>query len=145
MRSIKVWCLGVFVTCILSGCGIVPVWDLKAKEAEINEYNKLVEDTLDYYIKSKTFAINNKEDLMNFILYDKSSDLFSEHKLTKLTKEQLEAFKIHGVIYDEYFTALKAEGVREILIINGRGYRMYVTVIWGKDKVHYISRVVNKI
>jgi hypothetical protein len=133
--------LVVVLTAFLGGCGVLPSSsDVKAKEAEVTEWNNLTQSTLDAYKKAKNFAESNKADMLNYVIRGKN---WSGHTgLVPLTEEQLKDFKVNAIVHDKYFTALGATSVREVLVINGNYRRMFVTVIWGNDKVQSVDRVV---
>jgi hypothetical protein len=138
--------LVLLATSMLTGCGILPYDALKTKEKEVTEYNTMLTKTLGSYAQNKILADSEKEKLLSFILKDEVWALASQSGITLdvLKEEELTAFKVKGIVYDEYFTSLGADALREVLIITGKDYRMYVTVIWGKNTIHSIDRVVKK-
>jgi predicted small lipoprotein YifL len=141
VRSIlsKMVVLGV-IAASLSGCGISPSSDLNVKKAEIQEWNSKTEQTIQAYEKVKSYADLQKSAMLDYVLKDTTWSIHSG--LQPLTKEQLVAFKVKSIVHDKYFTSIGANAVREVLVINGIGQRMYVTIIWGKDSITSLERVV---
>lgn len=144
MRKLTLIILLICSITMLSGCGLLKFSDMAEKKKEMEEYNKIVNITLENYTKANILAKQEKDNLMGYLLRDESWGVVEKLEVTfnKLTEEEKDAFTINGVVYDEYFTALGADGVREVIIINGKERTMYATVIWGKEDVYSIDRVV---
>lgn len=146
MQRIKWLSLLIIGVILLSGCSVSPEFDLQAKKQEIEEYNRLVDSTLEAYKDSRTFAELNKEDLIEYLTKDTEWGLLpSENKPNTMTEEELKAFRVHGVIHDEYFTSLGATSVREVIILSGMGYNLFATILWDEDEIISISREIKKL
>lgn len=135
--------IGIVLT--LSGCGVLSPSQIEQKQAEVDEYNKLYQETAIAYKKEKSLAVESKDNLINYLLTGKEWGGITDDTMlpsTKLSDTEVEAFERNGVAKDTFFTALGASGLREVLIINGDRYRMYATVIWLDNKVYSIERKV---
>lgn len=143
MKRLKKGIFSITALIMLSGCSPFSN-DVNIKKKDVENYNALVETTVDNYVTSKIFAEKNKEDLLNFVLNDKEWSLVKNLETTfeELSEDEVEAFKMRSIVYDKYFTALGADGVREVIILTGSGYRAYITIIWGSKEIYSINRVV---
>lgn len=127
---------------MLSGC-VFGNADIRSAEKEVNEYNNIVKSTVEAYTGVTEFIKNNEEKLLDVVLKDDTWSLAPE--ITSLTEEEKECFKVNAVVYNYTFTALGATSIRQVLVINGRGKQMVVTVIWEKDKILSLKRRVTNL
>lgn len=131
-------------TVILSGCGTMSS-AYKAKESEVTEYNDLVASTLTAYGTLKVMADNNKEVLLDFIFTNKNQTkiFLPDVKPIHLTEDEIKLFERRSVIYDDYYTSLGSDGLREVLVIKGlKGYIMYVTLVWSEEGITLFEREI---
>jgi hypothetical protein len=146
VHLIKLVTLLVLCSLLLSGCSFLPLADLGSKKVKVKEYNILVDGTLNSYPKVKKFAESEKTKMFDFILKDTKWETFEKADsfvaLKPLTKEEKEALGVYAVVYDKYFTSLGADGIREVIILNGTYIRLYITLLWGKDTVYSVNRKV---
>lgn len=141
MRSRVVVLISAVAICVtLSGCTNGP--SVAAKKAQIEQYQTTVKQTLAAYNSVSKFADDNKEEMLDLVFGIKSSsDLYAE----SLDYMDLGEFSRDSVVYDKYFTAYGATGVREVLQFPGFSTRLYVTVVWGTDSIISIERQVVRV
>lgn len=144
MRVIKRGLTVILVGALLSGCGVLQLDSSKVKEQDVLKYNELVAGTVASYAQGKLKSEEEKEQVLKYLTTDEGWSFVETAPIQPepLTEEQKQAFQLNGIIYDEYFTALGADGVREVIILSGQGAKMFVTILWGKDALHSISREV---
>lgn len=136
----------LLIVLILSGCNGVPIQGAGSKEKQVDEYNSLVKETLNAYVKADSFAQMNNKDMLKYVTKDSDWGLLSGVKTPeKLSQLELKSFETYGTIYDKYFTSIGADSVREVVVINSANYNMFVTIIWSKDKIQSISRAVKEL
>ena len=128
-------------TLLTSGCAISPINSIDSKEKEVSDYNKMVEETFSSATNVRYFAESEKSNMLDFVLRNKDWEYFTGD-FKHLSKEELESFSLEGVVHDKYFTSLGADSLREVLVINGKKHRMFVTIIWGIEKVYSVDREV---
>lgn len=148
MKMLKITAVSLVLATLLSGCNSVPFSDVNVTKQKVAEYNELVDGTLDAYTKAKVNATDQKDSMFNYIIKDQEWLGVSSQtslNLTPLTPDQLKSFELYGVVYDKFFTSLGVTAIREVLVINGNGYRMYVTILWGEKEVVSVSRVVEAV
>lgn len=144
MRHKKYFMILILIVPLISGCGLLPLNDTETKKKEVEQYNKMVEETLNSYVDMQIVAEKEKESMLKFVTKDSEWSWSDSYKVKALTPEELDAFQIYSIVYDEYFTSLGASAVREVIIISGYKHRMYVTIIWGQDGILSIDREVKK-
>lgn len=140
----KCWLILGVSSLLLSGCNYLTNTDIESKQKEVEEYNKLVSETLDSFTKIKLLAESKKQDMISYALTDTTWDMATKANVTvtDLTPAEKESFTVPAVVHDKFFTATGSEAAREVLIINGLKHKMYLTVIWGKDGLLSFERKV---
>lgn len=128
----------VIIFCLLfsfTGCGYLT----GRTEEMVTDYNNRLEKTLLTYEMLKQEAEKNQESLVSFILGETKEFMgFSEiEDLNTVTVSS----NSHIVIRKDYFTALDATALREVLLLQGEDL-VYVEVIWGTDGIISITRRV---
>lgn len=130
---------------VLNGCGILQFSNMGKKAQEVKDYNNLVITTLGNYAKAKVLADSQKNNVLDFLFLDQKNGILettNTSSIKPLTSQQINAFKLHGIVYDTYFTSLGSDGVREVIAITGERSVMYATIIWGSGVIHSISREI---
>lgn len=139
----------VTATFLLSGCSsFMGLNNSQQRQQEVAQYNQTVAKTLSSYGIAKKLAKDNSDNVYDFSIKDTSFPLLANAKQTgveKLTKSQRKDFADYSsIIYDDFYTAYGASGVREVLVIKGANSIMYVTLIWGAKELISVDRVVQK-
>lgn len=129
------------VLSLLSGCSYL-VSDIDRTKKEVEEYNTLVEDTVNAYTVIRKVAETNNRGILRYVTTDKEFSFVEDLETKELTDKEKEAFKHPTVIYDKYFTSLGADAVREVLVISGKKHRMFVTAVWNQEQIVYLDRKV---
>lgn len=141
MKKVKILIVLAFLLCVLQGCSSK---NSELLQKEVDEYNSTVSKTLTSYAKTKLFIDKHRKEVDNLIMYDKKTKNVSSdaiEMLPKLNKQELEDFKDWGTLLTrDYFTAYGNTGIREVTVITGNKYDMYVTIVWAKDEVVSIER-----
>lgn len=117
-------------------------YGLKSKKEEVTNYNNLVQATMDDYSKERAYAEQVNSHILQFAIKDWDLDIMKGLTFTPLTEEEKQAFTLYAVVSDNYFTSLGSEGVREVIIINGKQKHMIVNLIWKDNKVIDVNRRV---
>ncbi|MNL91301.1 hypothetical protein D3C81_10330 [compost metagenome] len=137
--------IGVGLICLsmstLISCTSVN-YGLKSKKEEVTNYNNLVQDTMKDYSAERAYAESVNSHILQFALNDWKLDIMNGLSFTPLTEEEKQAFTMYAIVSDNYFTSLGSEGVREVIIINGKQKHMIVNLIWKGNKVIDVNRRV---
>lgn len=128
----------VIISCMLfnlTGCGYLTG---RTKEM-ITDYNSRLEKTLLTYEELKQKSEKNQEELLSFILGE-TNELMGFSEIEDLNNVSVSPDS-HIVIRNDYFTAMDATALREVLVLQGDSL-VYVEVIWGTDGIISITRRV---
>lgn len=146
MRKRLIYLLIVTIM-ILTGCGEYSK-TYQSKKTEIEEYNQLVKDTLIAYERTKTFAETQQEYVEGFIFEDKYFKTLVESDVIPplLTPEQKDIFSYRSIIYNDFYTSLGADTVRQVIVVKGKNnYVMTVIILWSEDKIKDFKRDVKQL
>lgn len=142
--SVKRGIFLIVIALMLTGCG-QSFEAYEYKKSEVEDYNKLVDETLKEYSKSKAFAETQQEELKEFIFTNKyfPTIVNADLSIPSLTEEEMELFEYKSILYNDYYTSVGSSTVRQIFFIKGKGdYVMSVKVLWSEDGIVDFQRKV---
>lgn len=132
----------IMLSMSLTGCSSLSVESTKNK---VDEYNKLVQGTVDSYSSSVAYSKKIKDNLIEDLTEDKGVALNERYKLDRLTDEEKKAFEHPMINMDEYFTSLGASSTREVILIVGSNKMvMNIILVWSENDLLGIERRVVK-
>lgn len=132
----------IMLSMSLTGCSSLSVENTKNK---VDEYNKLVQGTVDSYSSSVAYSKKIKDNLIEDLTKDKGVALNERYKLDRLTDEEKKAFEHPMINMDEYFTSLGASSTREVILIVGSNKMvMNIILVWSENDLLGIERRVVK-
>lgn len=124
----------------LTGCNSLSVENTKNK---VDDYNKLVQDTINSYSSSVAYSKKTKDSIIEDLTKDTGIALNERYKLDRLTDEEKKAFEYPMINMDEYFTSLGASSTREVILIVGSNKMvMNLILVWSGDDLLSIERRV---
>lgn len=141
-RRIPILAGTVSLALLLSGCGSTQ--ELQTKKVE--EYNAMATGTVNSYSDIVNKITEEQVKLENYLIFDSKYPLAEDAKynlVTPLSERELENFNdYNSVIDNDYYTSLGANTVRQVLVVKGQKQIMYATIVWKKDKIISIERVI---
>ena len=124
----------------LTGCDSLSVESTKNK---VDDYNKLVQDTINSYNVSVDYSKKTKDSIIEDLTKDTGVALNERYKLDRLTAEEKKSFEYPMINMDEYFTSLGASSTREVILIVGSNKMvMNIILVWSGDDLLSIERRV---
>lgn len=129
---------------VITGCSSVEVNSVGLTQQKVEAYNTLVAHTLADYAQAKLVAQSENSSVLSFLSQDIASSAVAKvaSSVQPLTPKELTLFKYYTVVYQGYFTALGASGVREVVVLASKNKRLYGTMLWNSQGLYALSRVV---
>lgn len=122
---------------LLSACGV----SSETFAHEIEEYNGVVESTLDSYLSAKSLAEKNRDVLIDFVTTGENSGNLTIPEGFSFSEEVrniLGTLPYDTPAYEAFFTAFGYNGVRHFMLFSAADFRYRVEAIWtpqGLEKI----------